>query len=90
MIGTGAASLLILAVPKGNRSFNFVLQRRYFASHSVSITHVILNCLFFLSQILLDYPTAITVLALIGKTLITAEFSNIYLFTTELYPTLVR
>ncbi|XP_031564540.1 organic cation transporter protein-like [Actinia tenebrosa] len=37
-----------------------------------------------------EYPIAVTVLALIGKTMITTEFSNVYLFTAELYPTLVR
>ncbi|EDO31179.1 predicted protein, partial [Nematostella vectensis] len=36
------------------------------------------------------YPVGATVLAIIGKTLITTEFSNIYLFTSELYPTILR
>ena len=40
--------------------------------------------------LLLDQAVGRTVLAFIGRTLDTASFSNIYLYTNELYPTSIR
>ena len=45
------------------------------------------------SFIILGLPnesTAITVLAIIGRSVVSSEFGNIYLITSELYPTVVR
>lgn len=47
----------------------------------------VLHILFYIHQ---DKPVVTTVLALIGKMGLTAGFSTIYIYSAELFPTVVR
>lgn len=37
-----------------------------------------------------DFPVAVTIIAVIGKFSLAASFSIVYVYTAELYPTVVR
>ena len=47
-------------------------------------------CSFIILGLPSEYSIAIRVLAIIGRSVVSSEFGNIYLITSELYPTVVR
>jgi hypothetical protein len=47
-------------------------------------------CSFIILGIPKEYKTTIRIMAILGRSFMLSEFNNIYLITSELYPTVVR
>lgn len=84
----GLACLLMLAVPAGR------MGTVYLYSYYVTVLSVaqLLSLCFLLSSLCLcaDHPNVLTGLAMLGKFGITASFAVIYVYTAEIFPTVLR
>lgn len=97
----GAACLGILAIPTGNllhydevffqsiRNFILCLKIVHVCFFLSDYTYCTFN-LFVFIICPLDLPVVITVIAVLGKFAATASFSTVYVYTAELYPTVLR
>ncbi|EDO41815.1 predicted protein [Nematostella vectensis] len=79
----------VISIPK---AFAFVVIMKTFGRrlpYSVCMLVTSLFC-FLILAIPKEYPLAVTVLAMLGKSLMSVQFENAFLYCTELYPTVVR
>lgn len=82
----GVTCFMVLAIPKGTFKTFVMFFCLFFCYKACNFLSVYLTCI----MCSIDLPVVVTIIASLGKYFSTASLSTLYVYTTELYPTILR